>query len=759
MSRPFDLDPLFRTLTTLPGVGSRNGTLLEKLIGGPKVLDLLWHLPVDFIDRRFSPKIAEAPNGKIATIEVTVGKHFPNARKGLPYKVWCTDATGTINLTFFHANKAWIEKQLPEGEKRIISGRVEYYQGNPQMTHPDAIGTIEERAAIETVEPIYPLTAGITNKTIRKAMAGALSFVQPLPEWLEPEYKKRNGWPDWNEAVRLVHFYNDTPSPPTNSVCESLEANTASGRASRGEGRGEGATLTAKETPPHPNPLPEGRGDSSDAKSLDPNHPARARLAYDELLSNQLTLALVRQQQKKRGGRAFKTSAALRDKILAALPFTLTNAQNRVLTEINQDMAAPSRMLRLLQGDVGSGKTVVAALAMMNAIESGAQAALMAPTEILARQHYESLKPWLEAAGLRAIVMTGRDKGKTREALLEQISSAPENNGAHIIIGTHAIFQDSVQYAALGLAVIDEQHRFGVHQRLSLSSKGKGTDVLVMTATPIPRTLALTAYGDMEVSQIDEKPPGRKPIDTRLIGIEKLDDMIEWLKRQIATGARAYWVCPLVEESEFMDLAAAEERYDVLKHFFATKDGTSRVGLIHGRMKPLEKDAAMEKFAAGDLNILVATTVIEVGVNVPEATIMVIEHAERFGLSQLHQLRGRVGRGGDKSYCFLLYTGPLGETAKERLSIMRETEDGFLIAEKDLELRGSGDILGVKQSGMVDFRLANLAEHADLLAAARQDTNLILERDPELESERGKALKTLLYLFERDQAIKNLRSG
>ncbi len=723
MSRPFELDPLFRALTTLPGVGPRNAKLLERLIGGPKVLDILWHKPVDFIDRRFSPKIADAPDGRIATLQVHVGKHIPNPRKGLPYKVWCTDETGTINLAFFHAHKDWIEKQLPVGADVIISGKVEYYQGNAQMVHPDAIGALEDRTAIETVEPIYPLTQGVTNKTVRKAVAAALGFVQKLPEWLDPAYKERNKWPDWDEAVKILHFSDPHPSPLP--------------------GRERGYSSS--------NPLPlEGEGQGGDQQILDPNHPARARLAYDELLSNQLTLALVRHRQRKIDGRVFKSEGELRQKVMAALPFELTGAQKRVLEEIDKDMSEPARMLRLLQGDVGSGKTVVACLAMMSVIETGAQAAIMAPTEILARQHAESLKPWLEAAGIRFVILTGRDKGKTRETLLQQIRSG----AAQIVIGTHAIFQEGVEFADLGMAVIDEQHRFGVHQRLQLSSKGTGTDVLVMTATPIPRTLALTAYGDMEVSKIDEKPPGRKPIDTRLIPIEKLEDMIEGLKRQIQAEARIYWVCPLVEESEVMDLSSVEERYDVLKHFFG-----ERVGLIHGRMKPLEKDKVMEKFAGGELDILVATTVIEVGVDVPEATIMVIEHAEHFGLSQLHQLRGRVGRGGDKSYCFLLYTGPLGETAKERLSMMRETEDGFLIAEKDLSLRGSGDILGVRQSGMAEFKLADLSVHGDLLAAARQDAKLIIERDPELTEERGQALKTLLYLFERDQAFQNLRSG
>lgn len=711
MSRPFILDPLFRPLIVLPGIGPRNARLFEKLTGGPKVLDLLWHLPIDLVDRRFSCPVADLPDGQVVTLHVKVEKHTPGYRKSQPYRVRCSDETGKITLVFFHASQDWIKRQLPEGKDVIVSGKVEFYRGRPQIVHPDAIGRPAERAKIETVEPVYPLTQGVTNRIFRKALGPALERVPHLPEWLDAAHKERENWPDWDEALKMVHF-----SLPQPSASSSLAGGTEGGSADL----------------------------------LDPLHPARARLAYDELLSNQLTLALVRRRQKKVEGRPFKAAGKLRDKVLTALPFELTGAQKRSLSEIDQDMASPARMLRLLQGDVGSGKTVVAALAMLNVIENGAQAALMAPTEILARQHAESLKPWLEAAGIRHILLTGRDKGTSRDVKLMQI----RNGAAQVVIGTHAIFQEGVEFNDLGLAVMDEQHRFGVHQRLRLTSKGAGTDILVMTATPIPRTLALTAYGDMDVSKLDEKPPGRQPVDTRLIPVEKLEDMVAGLKRQIETGARVYWVCPLVEESEKLDLAAAEERYDVLKSIFG-----DRVGLVHGRMKPPEKDAVMEKFIAGELDILVATTVIEVGVDVPEATIMVIEHAERFGLSQLHQLRGRVGRGADKSYCFLVYSGPLNDTAKERLSTMRETEDGFLIAERDLELRGGGDILGVRQSGMPTFRLSSLSHHKDLLVTARNDARMIIETDPNFKSARGKALRTLLYLFERDQAIQYLRSG
>ncbi|MCI5060499.1 MAG: ATP-dependent DNA helicase RecG [Alphaproteobacteria bacterium] len=695
MPRPFELDVLFRALTTLAGVGPKNAKLFEKLTGGSKILDLLFHKPVDFVDRRYMPKLKDAPNGKICTLEVRTEKHTPAPRRGLPYRVKGTDGTGSIDIIFFHANKGWIEKQLPIGEVRLISGKVEHYQGQAQMAHPDIIAKPDERESIQIVEPIYPMTAGLSHKIMRKALGSALGLIPELPEWQDASYKAKNKWPDWHEAMKALH-------------------------------------------------TPESE------KELEPSHPVRQRLAYDEFLANQLALALVRLKQRKKNGRSWQGPRALHQKLKSVLPFELTGAQKNALEEIDVDMKSPLKMLRLLQGDVGSGKTIVAAFAMMNVLECGAQAAIMAPTEILARQHAESFAPWLEALGITYITLTGRNKGKERDKILEQIKSGE----AQVVIGTHALFQDDIAFKDLGLAVIDEQHRFGVHQRLQLSQKGKGTDVLVMTATPIPRTLTLTAYGDMEVSRLDEKPPGRKPVDTRLLPKEKIEEMTQAVARKIENGARVYWVCPLVEESEKLDLEAAEERYDVLKERFG-----DQVGLVHGRMKANEKDEVMANFAQGKLKILVSTTVIEVGVNVPEATVMIIEQAERFGLSQLHQLRGRVGRGAAKSFCFLVYASKLTETAKERLRIMRETEDGFVIAEKDLELRGGGEILGVRQSGLPTFKLADIEKHGELLAAARDDTKLILQKDENLTSERGQALKILLYLFEQDQGIKMLEAG
>jgi ATP-dependent DNA helicase RecG len=693
-ARPFELNALFRRVTELPGIGPKIAGLLARLCKGERIADLLWHLPIDIVDRRHAPNINEIEAGHIVTLELIVGKHTPSPRKSLPYRVRCSDETGTIDLVFFRARKDWLLKQLPPGSTVIVSGKVDIYRGHPQIVHPDTIGSEEDKEDIQKIEPVYPLTAGITNKIVCKSVKHALNFLPSLPEWLDESYKEKNKWPSWDEAIKAIHnpaSYND----------------------------------------------------------LEPDSPVRSRLAYDEFLANQLALALVRNHQRAKTGRSFKIKSDLKDQLIKNLPFELTGAQKRSIAEIDEDMSAPYTMLRMLQGDVGAGKTVIAALSMINAIASGAQACIMAPTEILARQHEESLRPLFEKLGIRIVTLTGRDKGKSKELLLQQI----KNGAAQLVIGTHALFQDNVEFKDLGIAVIDEQHRFGVHQRLKLSSKGKGCDVLVMTATPIPRTLTLTAYGDMDVSRLDEKPPGRKPIDTRLFSTDNIHQLTDSLSRKIAEGARIYWVCPLVEESEVLDLAAAEERYEILQGRFGDK-----VGLVHGKMKAEEKDAVMAKFASGEIDILVATTVIEVGVNVPEATIMMIEHAERFGLAQLHQLRGRVGRGADKSYCFLIY-GALSETAKERLSTMRDTEDGFIIAEKDLALRGAGEILGTRQSGMPEFKLGELPSHAELLAAARDDAKIIIQNDPKLKSSRGTALRNLLYLFEKEQAFKLIRSG
>ncbi|WP_119165783.1 ATP-dependent DNA helicase RecG [Algihabitans albus] len=692
--RPTILNPLFAEITALPGVGPRFAKLFAKLAGA-RAVDLCWHLPTGLIDRSYQPRLAEAEIGRVATVTVTVIAIEPGRTTRQPLRVRCEDATSTLDLVFFHAKSDWIAKQLPLGATRVVSGKVEAFGSHLQMVHPDYIASPEEKDSLAGVEPVYPLTAGLTPKTVAKAVRAAVARAPELPEWLDPALQRQRGWPGWQAALRAVHH-------------------------------------------------PEGAGD------LEPAATARQRLAYDELLANQLALAIVRLNQRKARGRALRGDGGLTAKALAALPFALTAAQQEAWTEIAADLATETRMLRLLQGDVGSGKTVVALLAMLTAVEAGHQAALMAPTELLARQHYETIAPLAEAAGIEVLVLTGRDKGKTRQAALARLA----DGSAKLAIGTHALFQQEVAFADLGLAVIDEQHRFGVHQRLSLAAKGRAVDVLVMTATPIPRTLVLTAYGDMESSRITGKPPGRQPVDTRTLPLERLEEVVEAVGRKIAEGGKVYWVCPLVEESETGDLAAAEERYALLAERFPGK-----AGLLHGRMKAADKDAVMAGFAGGPLQLLVATTVIEVGVNVPSATVMVVEQAERFGLAQLHQLRGRIGRGSEKSICLLLYASPLGQVARERLKVLRETDDGFRIAETDLELRGAGELLGTRQSGLPQFRLADLDRQADLLAVARDDARLILERDPELQNPRGQALRVLLYLFERDEGIRYLRSG
>ncbi|MEQ8356988.1 MAG: ATP-dependent DNA helicase RecG [Kiloniellaceae bacterium] len=693
--RPEILFPLFAPATSLSGVGPRFAKLFEGLTGGTAVIDLCWHLPSGLIDRRYGPPLADVIPGRVATLTVEVGEHRAPPSKRQPYRILCHDATGSLELVFFHAHGDYLMKTLPPGQTRVVSGKVEVFNDRLQMTHPDHIAGLAEAERLKAVEPVYPLTAGLSLKVVSKAVQAALERAPAMPEWLDPDHRKREGWPDWQVALTRAHA-------------------------------------------------------PRDEADLSPLALVRRRLAYDELLSNQLAIALVRDRQLKQRGRPLKGDGRLRRKVVAALPFDLTTSQRRALEEITADMAAEHRMLRLLQGDVGSGKTVVALLAMLAAVETGAQAALMAPTEILARQHFQTIEPLARAAGIGLTLLTGRDKGKARQAILEGLTAG----GTSIVVGTHALFQEDVAFHDLAMVVIDEQHRFGVHQRLTLTGKGKAVDVLVMTATPIPRTLMLTAYGDMDGSRLTERPPGRQPIDTATLSLDRLPEVVDAVDRALKRDAQVYWICPLVEESENSDLAAAEDRFRALQQRFG-----DRIGLVHGRMKGPEKDAVMARFSAGEIGVLVATTVVEVGVDVPKATVMVIEHAERFGLAQLHQLRGRVGRGSGKSTCLLLWQGPLGETARARLRILRETDDGFRIAEEDLRLRGAGELLGTRQSGLPVFRLADLAVHGDLLATARDDARLILDKDPELAGERGKSLRVLLYLFERDAAVKFLRSG
>jgi ATP-dependent DNA helicase RecG len=699
--RPAVLNPLFAPLSSLAGIGPKQEKLYQHLLGRgdapARVVDLLFHLPSGTIDRRARPKLRDVSPGQVVTVAVMIDRHRPPPprRSRAPYLIYASDDTGDIVLTYFNARKDYVDKLLPVGALRYISGTAAIYDGMLQMVHPDRVVSEADLAKLPLVEPVYPLTEGLTLNQLRRAADAALMRLPSLPEWQEPSWVGRERFPSFAEALRILH----RPLDPADAL---------------------------------------------------PDRPAWSRLAYDEFLAGQVALALVRAHLRRPSGRATPGTGHLRKKLIAALPFALTPSQTRAIADITADLAKPERMLRLLQGDVGSGKTVVALMAAAAAVEAGRQAAFMAPTELLARQHYNTVAPLAAAADISVAILTGRERGAERNQVLERLAFGD----IHVLIGTHALFQEDVAFRDLALAIVDEQHRFGVHQRLALARKGEAVDMLVMTATPIPRTLVLSYFGDMDISELREKPAGRAPIDTRTVPLERYQEVVEAVGRALAEGARVYWVCPLVEESENVDLNAAEERFAALKERFG-----AMVGLVHGRMKGADKDRAMERFAAGETPLLVSTTVIEVGVDVPEASVIVIEHAERFGLAQLHQLRGRVGRGSAHSICLLLYRGPLGDTAKARLKIMRETQDGFRIAEEDLRLRGEGDVLGTRQSGMPVFRVARVEVHGKFIGAARDDAALVLSRDPTLAMPRGEALRHLLYLFERDEAIRLIRAG
>ncbi|HUZ31550.1 MAG TPA: ATP-dependent DNA helicase RecG [Xanthobacteraceae bacterium] len=699
--RPPALNPLFASLRSLPGIGPKLEALFARLLvregETPRIADLLFHLPTGFVDRRNRPKLSEVVPDTVATVAVTIERHRPPPpnRPRAPYNIEASDDTNTLTITYFNARKDYLENLLPEGALRYVSGTITLYDGHLQMLHPDRVVDEAGLAKLPPIDPVYPLTEGVHHNSLHKAIDAALERVPNLPEWQDAAWRQRNGFPGFADALRSVH----RPAAP---------------------------------------------------EDLDPQSAAWSRLAYDELLAGQLALALLRGHMRKRPGRGSAAEGRLRARIVAALPYSLTPSQDRAVRDIIADLAQPNRMLRLLHGDVGSGKTVVALLAAATVIEAGRQAAFMAPTEILARQHYATIAPLAAVAGVRLALLTGRERGRERPDILSALAAGEID----LVVGTHALFQDDVAFRDLALAIVDEQHRFGVHQRLALTRKGEAVDLLVLTATPIPRTLVLTYFGDMDVSELREKPAGRQKIDTRALPLNRLAEVIDAVKRALDDGRRVYWVCPLVEESETSDLAAAEERYADLKKRFG-----DTVALVHGQMRAADKDRAMARFAEGSARILVATTVIEVGVDVPEASVMVIEHAERFGLAQLHQLRGRIGRGSELSTCLLLYRGPLGKTAKARLAILRETDDGFRIAEEDLRLRGEGDLLGTRQSGLPGFRLARLEVHGKLLNAAREDAKLMLNRDPKLNTPRGAALRQLLYLFARDEAIRLLGAG
>jgi len=699
--RPPLLNPLFAPVTSLSGVGPKQDKLLRFLLSHdetPRLVDLLLHLPASVIDRRARPKIRDVVPGSVVTLEVTIDRHRPTppGRSRVPYLVYASDDTGDVVLTYFRAKADYVEKLLPVGEKRYVSGTAQMYDGTLQMTHPDRVVTEADLAKLSLIEPVYPLTEGLALGSLRRAIAQALLRLPAMPEWISAEVLRRCKFPSWSEALHQVH---------------------------------EPRELT--------DVLPQQRYWS--------------RLAFDELLAGQLALALVRAQLRRPAGARHTGDGHLRRKVIDGLPYALTKSQQDAAAAIADDLQKPLRMLRLLQGDVGSGKTVVALLAAAAVAEAGKQAAIMAPTEILARQHIKTITPLAERAGIRVAILTGREKGKERREILSKL----EAGELDLLVGTHALIQDDVVFKALALAVVDEQHRFGVRERLALTQKGEAVDVLVLSATPIPRTLVLTYFGDMDISELREKPAGRQPIDTRAIPANRLAEVIDAVGRAIKAKRRVYWICPLVEESDKIDnLIDAEQRIASLQKRFG-----DHVGLVHGKLKGAEKDQVMMQFASGEISVLVATTVVEVGVDVPAASVMVIENAERFGLAQLHQLRGRIGRGSEASTCILLYREPLSEMSKARLSVIRETTDGFRIAEEDLRLRGEGDVLGTRQSGLPGFRIARAEFHAQLIAQARDEALRIMKDNPRLTGMHGEALRALLYLFERDEAIPLLTAG
>ena len=698
--RPALLNPLFAPVTSLAGVGPKQDKLFRYLLGRdetPRLVDLLLHLPASVIDRRARPKIRDAVPGTVVTLEMTVDRHRPTPARNFraPHLVYASDDTGDVVLTYFRAKPGYVEKLLPVGSKRYVSGTLQMFDGVPQIVHPDRVVDEAGFAKLTGIDPVYPLTEGLALGSLRRAMAQALQKLPKLPEWTSPDVIRRCKFPPFAEALNRVHV-----------------------------------------------PL--------ELADILPDGPYWSRLAFDELLAGQLALALVRAQLRRPAGDRNAGDGHLRKKIIDALPYALTSSQRKAAAAIAEDLRQPVRMLRLLQGDVGSGKTVVALLAAAAVTEVGKQAALMAPTEILARQHIKTITPLAERAGLRVAILTGREKGKERREILARLAGGEID----FLVGTHALIQDDVVFKSLALAVVDEQHRFGVRERLALTGKGEAVDVLVLSATPIPRTLVLTYFGDMDVSELREKPAGRQPIDTRAIPMSRLSEVMEAVGRAIDKGKRVYWIVPLVEESETVALTDAEQRFESLRERFADK-----VGLVHGKLRGVEKDRVMAQFVGGEVSLLVATTVVEVGVDVPAATVMVIENAERFGLAQLHQLRGRIGRGSEASTCLLLYKEPLGEMSKARLKVIRETTDGFRIAEEDLKLRGEGDVLGVRQSGLPGYRIARSEVHAQLITQARDEALRIMKENPKLTGERGEALRCLLYLFERDEALPLMGAG
>ncbi len=694
-SIPIALTPLLSPLPKLPGIGPKISQLICRAVGGDRVIDLLFHLPESLIDRRYRPQIKDAIPGKIATLKIQVTRVEKPKRPKQAWRIRVNDNTGCMELVFF---SPWQARKMIPGSQLVISGMLEEFNGQLTMAHPHYIEPVENADAIPLIEPVWPLTAGLFPKNLAKAMRAAIHFIPDLPEWLDPEIVKKYQWPTFAEALRLLHFPGDFPELFANQSYEAAESR------------------------------------------------ARSRLAFDELFADQMALCLARQNNRIQPGRALIAQDNLRQEALKRFGYELTNAQKQALAEIDDDLNRPYRMMRLLQGDVGSGKTIVALLAMLKAVEAGFQAVIMAPTEILARQHYDA---FLKLAPTEVVFLSSSVKCVARREILAKL----QDGRAKIAVGTHALFQEGVTFNNLALAIIDEQHRFGVEQRIKLGDKGENTDILVMAATPIPRTLLLTRWGEMQVSRIKEKPAGRKPIHTTLHSLAHMENIIKGIERALKAGSQIFWVCPLIAESEILDLAAAQDRYFSLCNYF----GEDKIGIAHGQQETNVREQALDDFIQGKTRILVATTVIEVGVDVPNASIMVVEHAERFGLAQLHQLRGRVGRGQKQSFCLLLHEDKLNYTAKQRLSILRNTEDGFLIADEDFRLRGGGEITGHRQSGLPDFKLVDDIRLEQLLLPASQSAKAALEIMA-TNTEKHIAINSLLVLFKKYNVQKLLQS-
>lgn len=677
------LDSLYKPLTVLQGIGPKYRALLTTLIKGDRLIDLAFHMPHSYVSRKVLTKLVHVPFDTPIIVKVTVEAHKPPRKYSGPYEIITSDGTSYLSIVYFHAKGDYLEKLYPVGREVAIAGKVESFGGKKQMMHPDYVVPGAQLSTIPQIEPIYPLCNGITNKTIRMAIKGLRQFIPDPSEWIPRATIEANHWPRFQLALLGAHMLDTT---------------------------------------------------------ID-HEKARERLAFDELYAHQISLRIARNQVKIDTAPRLPSPLPLVEKAVEALPFTLTEDQKEVLRDIYKDMKSGSPMRRLLQGDVGCGKTVVAFLAMLAITEANFQAAIMAPTDILARQHYAFMKPFEDLLGVKVALLTAREKGSHRKELFHDLATGKID----LIIGTHALFENDVIFGKLGVVIIDEQHRYGVEQRYKLLSKGEAPHLLVMTATPIPRTLHMAFYGDLDLSQIRHKPGQRKQIDTRVISLERLYQVINGLASQIEKGEQIYWICPLVAESEKLDLAAAEDRFTFLKGIFGHK-----VGLIHGRIDNTHKDEVLQAFKEGDIQILVSTTVVEVGIHVEQATTMIIEHAERFGLSQLHQLRGRVGRSDLASFCLLLYAPPLNPIAQRRLEVMRETNDGFVIAEEDLNLRGSGTILGRAQSGAGDFRIAEFPQDFKLLSAAHA---LVQEYAP------TETPHDLLQLFQMEHAIPLIQAG